>query len=282
MMFLRTQRGFTLVEAIIVIVITGILAAIVGIFIAKPAQGYSDSVRRADMTEAADAALRRLARDVRLALPNSVRVTSDATNFYLEFIMTSGGGRYRDVSDGSTGGNFLYFNSSTPQFDVLGPLPTGLAVGDYIVVYNLGQGYSPADAYSGGNRVQVGGINAATNTIALSGANQTVFSSQTPPLPSSNDRFQVVPGSVRAVTYICPKQLSGNVTRYWNYGFNANQSLAIPATGSSSILTGNATCTVDYSAAAIGRNGILYVQFTLTNNGESVSLFQQIHVDNSP
>jgi MSHA biogenesis protein MshO len=277
----KTQRGFTLVEAIIVIVITGILAAIVGIFIAKPAQGYSDSVRRADMTEAADAALRRLARDVRLALPNSVRVASDATNFYLEFIMTSGGGRYRDVSDGSSSGNFLSFNSNTTQFDVLGGLPaTGVNVGDFIVVYNLGPGYAPADAYTGGNRIQVGGINAAT--ITLSGANQTVFSSQTPPLPSPNARFQVVPGNVQAVTYICPRQIIGNVTRYWNYGFNQNQSTAVPVAGSSSILTGNATCLLDYSAAAIGRNGLLYVQLTLTNNGESVSLFQQIHVDNSP
>ena len=39
--------GFTLVEAIMVIVITGILAGMVAVFIKAPVDGYVDSVRRA-------------------------------------------------------------------------------------------------------------------------------------------------------------------------------------------------------------------------------------------
>ena len=54
------MAGFTLVEAIIVIVITGILAAIVAVFIRAPVDGYFDSVRRAELTDTADVALRRL------------------------------------------------------------------------------------------------------------------------------------------------------------------------------------------------------------------------------
>ena len=41
------QRGFTLVEAVIVIVITGIIAAMVAVFVRTPIQGYVDSARRA-------------------------------------------------------------------------------------------------------------------------------------------------------------------------------------------------------------------------------------------
>ena len=50
--------GFTLVEAIMVIVITGILAGMVAVFIKAPVDGYVDSVRRAELTDAADTALR--------------------------------------------------------------------------------------------------------------------------------------------------------------------------------------------------------------------------------
>ena len=83
---------------------------------------------------------------------------------------------------------------------------------------------------------------------------------------------------MRAVTYACPT-VAGNLTRHWNYGFNAVQ--AVPG-GSTAILAGNATCVVDYTTAATGRNGLLYISLKLESGGESVTLFQQIHVDNSP
>ena len=121
----RRMAGFTLIEAIMVIVITGIVASIVAVFIRSPVQGYIDSVRRAELTDQADVALRRMSRDVRLALPNSLRVTTSAANVtYIEFIMTSDGGRYRDPSDGSTAGDFLSFSSAADlTFDVHGVMP---------------------------------------------------------------------------------------------------------------------------------------------------------------
>ena len=74
-MMRRTKEGFTLVEMIMVIVITGIIGGMVAVFLKAPVQQYMDVARRADMTDIADTALRRVARDLRLALPNSVRVT---------------------------------------------------------------------------------------------------------------------------------------------------------------------------------------------------------------
>ena len=44
-------RGFTLVEAIIVIVLTGILASAVAVFLRVPIQGYLDVARRAELTD---------------------------------------------------------------------------------------------------------------------------------------------------------------------------------------------------------------------------------------
>ena len=307
----KLHSGFTLIEAIMVIVITGILSSIVAVFITKPVQGYVDSVRRAELTDAADVALRRMTRDIRLALPNSLRVTTTGGFSYIEFIVTKSGGRYRDPADGSTAGDFLSFTSAADvSFHSLGKItnatsdvdyiataatplnPDGTTPQDYIVIYNLGPEYNPANAYNysattdtcgagGCNIARVSSVNCAASpcTVTIS-ANP--YGAQSPPLPSPTGRFQVVSGNVRAVTFACPTA-AGSFTRYWNYGFTAAQPTAF-ASSSSALLATGASCVIEYSPNATGRNGLLYVQLTLadTPSGESVTLFQQIHVDNSP
>jgi MSHA biogenesis protein MshO len=299
--------GFTLIEAILAIVITGIVAGIVTVFISKPIQGYLDSVRRAELTDQADVALRRMTRDIRLALPNSLRVTSTATTNYIEFIMTSAGGRYRDTGDGSTGGNFLDFSGSVVNpacgndrcFDVLGPpvnpdpANPAIAADDFIVIYNLGPGNAPANAYDctatppGCNRARVQLV--AGNVITLFAPNP--FAAQTPPLPSPDARFQVVPGGTQAVTYACSAvgNPPADLIRRWGYGFIAAQPTTPPPVGAiTATLAGGATCTIEYAANASGRNGLLLINLALTQVdpatgiGESVNLSQQIRIDNAP
>jgi prepilin-type N-terminal cleavage/methylation domain-containing protein len=68
-----TQRGFTLVELIMVIVIMGVIGGMVSVFMKSPIDAYVDSARRAALTDVADTAVRRMARDIRKALPNSLR-----------------------------------------------------------------------------------------------------------------------------------------------------------------------------------------------------------------
>ncbi|MBI3523373.1 MAG: type II secretion system protein [Betaproteobacteria bacterium] len=285
-------RGFTLIEMVMVIVITGVLAGMVAVFIAKPVEGYVNSVRHAELTDAADTALRRLARDVRLALPNSLRVTTVSNVNYIEFISTSAGGRYRDASDGSSGGSPLSFtNTATNIFNVLGPMPSNpaLAAGDYIVVFNLGVGYNPANAYNydtatalcragGCNIAQVSSVSSNTVTLAAN-----PFAAQTPPLPSPGSRFQVVPFATQAVTYACPSgPTAGNFNRYSAYGFIGLQ--PTPPAATPALLAANATCVVNYTQNAQQRNGIISINLTLTDpaSQDKVSMFYQIHVDNSP
>jgi MSHA biogenesis protein MshO len=287
---LRTDAGFTLIEAIVAIVITGILVGAVAVFITKPVEGYADSVRRAELTDAADVALRRMTRDVRLALPNSLRTVTDG----FEFVMTKSGGRYRDESDGSTCGNFLYTTdidcvpppppvetASENDFDVLGPMPA-ITGGDRIVVYNLGAGYAPADVYAGDNVATVAGaVPITVNPVPLVGPNP--FPAQTPPLPSPDSRFQVVSSGDLVVRYTCT---GGVLTRF------SGCSLATPSVcgGTGAVLAGSATtepkatCDIVYSSGVTGRSGLLLVTLTLTDtpSGEAVTLFQQIHVDNAP
>ena len=88
----QAHRGFTLIETIMVIVIMGILVAIVSVFIVPPVQGYLATVARVELVNATDNALRRIARDLHIALPNSVRVA--ASGLTLELVPTTAGGRY--------------------------------------------------------------------------------------------------------------------------------------------------------------------------------------------
>ena len=58
------DRGFTLVEMIISIVITGIVVSMMAIFGRNQINAYMDVGNRAELSDAADTALRRIARDL--------------------------------------------------------------------------------------------------------------------------------------------------------------------------------------------------------------------------
>lgn len=285
----KPQGGFTLVEMIIVMVITGIIGGMVAVFIRAPVQGYVDSARRADMTDIADTALRRIARDLRLALPNSVRVTVDATgNTFLEFIPTTGGGRYRATADPAAAaapcgaaGNTLEFGVGVVDtcFEVLGGMPT-VNVGDQVVVYNLG--IPGATAYSGNaaatdNRRPVSAVGA--NSLSITTANSFPFSS-----PGS--RFQIV---TTPVTYVCAPVAgggaAGTLRRYWGYPIQAAQPVAEPiANANSALLATNVSgCNINYDGNVVAqRSGLVTMRLSITENGETVTLYSATHVSNVP
>jgi len=264
----RAPRGVTLIEMIVVIAITGILAAAVAVFMRRPVEGYIDAARRAELSDIADTALRRITRDLRSALPNSIRV--DPTGRYIEYLQTSGGGRYRSDVDSSGGGNPLNFAAADTSFNVIGPMPA-IAAGDSIVIYNLNSdpAIPTANAYVGDNRAAGSG---AGSTITLSPAPPSPF-----PFASPGKRFQVVQ---HPVTYACE---AGVLRRYWGYAISPAQPVP-PAGGNSALLaTDVAACTFSYATAgSTARIGVASVTLEISQAGESVRLFQQVHVSNVP
>ena len=288
------QRGFTLVEAIIVITIIGVLGAVVAVFIRAPVQGYADSLDRAELTDTADLALRRIARDLRLALPNSVRV--NATKTSIEFIPTKSGGRYLATEDGVATLPVLDFtDASKRDVTVVGAFPSGRGAidvnADYLVVNNHGPGFSPADAYAGGNIALITGTTPATNVLTI-GTNP--FAAQDPPMPSPTSRFQVVG---KPVSYVCAVGASGNLvlSRQWNYGFSAAQSdTPVAPSADTASLSGAqyrliaarvANCRFDYLSLATRRSALVILTLELlprNNTDSTVKLVHQVHVDNTP
>ncbi len=286
----RTQTGFTLIELIIVVVITGIISVVVGMFIKTPVDQYIDIARRAEMTEVADTALRRMGRDIRTAVPNSVRLSGIS---FIEFLPTKTGGRYRANSSGgnlcalianNADGDTLSFTLADSCFEIVGPAIT-FAAGDFIVVGSTqANGNPPYDQTAAG-------ILRAYNSVAGGVGSKAIVVMTATLLPSfsslQSQRFSVVSADQQAVTYACQNlgivngEGSGTLRRYWRYGFNAAQ-VAPPIGGSSALLADNVSaCSIVYNTVN-QRNGLVAILLTITQGGESISLYQEIHVNNAP
>ena len=284
---LTDLRGFTLVEMIVVIVVTGIIGGAVAVFVRTPVQAYLDTVGRAALSDVGDLALKRITRDLRTALPNSVRVKTSGTATYVEFLQTRTGGRYRAVSDSSGLGDVLDFSAADTAFDTSQPLSVltdeVILNTDRVVIYNLG--IPGADAYNGDNTSLI----SSTAAGALANEGRINFAAKQFPLASPGNRYQVISGPV---TYGCDTA-TGLITRYWGYAIAAAQPTPPAGAGlSTAVLVGEtngslplkvASCQFTYTNNVVAqRNGLVLMQLQLQKNNESVRLFQQAHVSNVP
>lgn len=266
-----------------VMVITGIIAGMIAVFIPAPITAYVDTVRRAELTENADTAIRRIARDLRTALPNSVRVVAVGGVTYLEFIPTMGGGRYRQYPTAAGNGDVLDFSNTDSSFDVLGPVPvySGRAS---VVLFNLGPG-SASDAYAGNNRAALTSANSDASLFSSDGAPHTMtFPEIQFPAPSPSARFHV---AGLPVTYACAANsaapAAGTLNRYSAYAFASTQPTP-PAGVIAQLVVGNvAKCEFAYDpAVAHTRTGLVTLFLWLEEGGESVRLVHQMQVVNAP
>jgi MSHA biogenesis protein MshO len=303
------NAGVTLIELAITIALVGILGALIVQFIA-PVRSYIDTSRRAALADTADTALRRIGRDLRLALPNSVRVGGGGK--YVEFLLVRAGGRYLaevgtvatgtcDNGGGTTAANdVLLFGATDKCFASITRIPnyadisTAGTRGDYLVVFNLPPGeVTEADAYqsvvSGRNRVKISAKFTDGNHDRIqfdnSGAGHT-FTYESP-----GNRFFIVDGPV---SYGCA---GGIMTRYWDYDISSVQptppatSPAPPVGAKSAVIATGVDCdltsfTYDASIAAQGA-GLVTMNLRLTaqisgGGSDSVSLYHAVHVSNVP
>jgi MSHA biogenesis protein MshO len=288
------SAGVTLIELVVTIAILGIMAAAGATILVPAFESYFATQRRAQMADVADTALRRMTRDLRLALPNSPRV--DGTGHFIETLMTRNGGRYRSLNDDDnpavTTEQPLDFSAAITVFDTLATLPAGgdqaVQANDYVVIHNLG--IPGADAYefpaANSNIARIAAFAAAPSGIA----NEDRITLTAPkqfPLESPGRRFFIVS---ETVTYACigvPGIAGGDGTgrleRWSGYAIQTAQPTAVPANASVAVLAHNVSdCQIRYTPLPLTSRGLIAMRIAITRANETVTLYYESHINNVP
>jgi len=290
-----------MIELVVVIVLLGILSAVAAISLRGPIEAYRDAKRRAELTDIADVALRRMARDIRRALPNSPRVVDPGTGQMLELLLTRTGGRYREQPDTALT-DPLFFNVADNRFDTLGSL-SNLAgqypqANDLLVIHNLFSANTnpQANAYNfnQGNCTAATTYSMECNVARISavaetgGVTRISFDSRRFPLSSPGNRFFVVEPS--PVTYRCTPGApdshgngTGTLTRISGYPVALTQPTAFGPGATQALLARNVTaCQIAYTPLVTQTMGLVALRLQLTRGNETVSLYHEVHVSNIP
>jgi MSHA biogenesis protein MshO len=283
----------TLIELVVVITLSAIVVAFMTMFIVQPVDAFMMQKQRAQLSDAADGALRMLARDLRSALPNSVRTATSGTVVAIELLATVDGARYQD--NGPLGNAALWldfsqadgaFSTTVPfsQIPVTSAQPYTLTTG-YLAIYNIG--ITGADAYTSGGTPNV--ITPPNTTITVSvGAtpNAQLVTLSSPfqfSLGSPEKRVYLVSGPV---SYLCDTS-TGVLTRYSGYSILASQptsaSTLNSAGATSGVVASNVTsCQFTYTPGTSQRVAMASLQLQMSNGGQEVKLLEQTHLVNAP
>jgi MSHA biogenesis protein MshO len=276
-----------------------LVAIIVGatIYFVYPLRQAVDLTTRAELTDIADNTLQRIGREVRLSLPNSVRLSSSGSSKFVEFLAVRTAGRYRaDTGSVSSGADCPPDGTSAPNadqlsFDVadtcfksIGTVADAVDIitaADFLVLNNYGAGFAGQNAYEAGatNRVLIAGRNVEANRLRINFASTTF---QRTLHDSPGRRFYVISGPV---SYECDL----GTGKLWRNSGYAISPTAPATTGLGNLIANNVTdCTMDYAANGVAAQvGLLTVRLTLSKplsggGAASVSLYHAVHVTNVP
>jgi MSHA biogenesis protein MshO len=202
-------RGFTLIEVVVSIAISAIVVVFAAMFITVPLAAYEAHSRRTVLVADASGAWPRMAEDLRLALPNSLRTRRNGNFVVIELLKVADVVRYVPPTTASfnTAGVFrriaLNFNSTLY----------------YLSVNNTGPGPGGVDAYTLAGSMTPAGSRIVIDAGAAGEALVTVTPAAAFTADSPRFRLYLVSGPV---TYLCDEG-QGTLVRYENYTIAPNQ-----------------------------------------------------------
>ena len=257
------DRGFTLIELITVLVILAVLGAVSSQFVVDSINSYYSTIRRAELIAQGRQALERISRQVRLALPHSLRTTNGGA--CLEFIPISGGGSYiGDLPDQNNGAAAISI------------VPTGgyqidsLWSQDYIYVgaLNTTEIYSASGAYAS----IAGAEDHGDSNLSLAASHQFLRNSPT-------QRFFLAGNPVS----FCLN--GGQLGYYSSYASSPTDGGSVsPAADANDLIAGNVSAIAPFNVTVSNpqRNSMVDITISFSRGGESVLLNQQVVIRNVP
>jgi len=280
------QQGMTLIELVVVITLSVIVVAFMTMFIVQPVDAFMIQKQRAQLSDAADGALRMLARDLRSALPNSVRTATSGTVNAIEVLATVDGARYQDNGPLSNPALWLDFSQADSAFSTTVPfsqvtLPYSSTT-SYLAIYNIG--ITGANAYALANVITPAGTTITISAGATANAQLVTLSSPFQfSFGSPEKRVYLVSGPV---SYLCDTS-TGLLTRYSGYQILATQptsaSTLNAAGATSGVVASNvAGCQFTYTAGTYQRVAMATSLLQMSNGGQNVELLEQTHLVNAP
>lgn len=269
---MRRMAGFTLTELIIVIVILGIIGSISVRFIQFSTQGALDTANRQRLAMAAGIVSEQLSRELRSALPGSVRTGEGGQ--CIEFFPIEAGSTYIDGEDS------LRVNRELSEFRAQSfSGDTGNAV--HVFVYPYAEDEFPADLYRSG-AVSRAGLDGVTSLgggeveLALSPDHRFITHSPRRRVMLTGDPVtycQGEGGDSRFLFRYSDYGLTGEATRESG---GDREVVAMPLGGDPLEFT--------FQPPTQQRNGVVTFEFRLrsADSDESLAVSQEVQIRNVP
>jgi len=288
----RQQRGFSIIEMVVAIVVSSIMAIGIVDFIGRSVEGISSSANRNQLASAGRTALDRLGMELHNSLPNSIRETTATAggDQCLEFIPVRAATSY--INPPFTGGGGT-------MFDVVDFVPSLHGVsGGFAVIYPNRQD----EIYDGDNGASSGWPNFPTrgpiqeiasivDSAAADQSTVTLITTHRFNRQSPNKRFYVVE---EPVSYCV---VGDKLYRYTNYGFYTTQ--VDEEESGTCVVASNDRCLPNYAAApdkmlitvnidntgltaftvgtqTLTRNSLIAIVLNITSDGDSIMLNHEV------
>lgn len=258
------QVGFTLIEVLMVIVILGLVASIGSSYVVSALNSYRDAQVRDQLVQRGRLVMEQMARELRMAAPNSVRISSSGN--CVEFLPVFASTRYND--------NVPTVDNNAPESSTIGVaeysigshIPKHALVAPYFIaeIYTLGNPATRASlaAYAPGDYTQVDLLNA--HRFTRGSLSKRLF------LTGDPVRFCVSPQGLQRIA---------------GYGFFTSALTDVPPAGTVDLMSQNVApegTAFSLTAGSENRHTAVIVSLLFSLDSSSVDLQHQVLIRNVP